>query len=105
MAYCHTCLPVAFASDDVSSVLADLIRGLGLQVEMPTNARHCLYAADPPSSGLRLGQQVAVVCDWSNLPNTGEVELEIRSSESMALGSTRAEDLFRQLCNLLQGGR
>jgi len=105
MAYCHTCLPVALASDDLTSVLGDLIRGLGLQVEVPTNARHCLYAVDPPNSGLRLGQQVALVCDWSNLSHTGEVELEIRSDESMALGSTRAETLFRQLCTLLQGGR
>jgi hypothetical protein len=105
MAYCHTCLPIPLARDDLSSVLADLIRGLGLQVEQPTNAHHCLYAADPPSSGFRIRQQVALVCDWSNFSNTGEVELEIRSDESMALGVTRAERLFHELCSVLQAGR
>jgi hypothetical protein len=52
-----------------------------------------------------LGEQVALVCDWSNWRNTGELELEIRSGESMALGVTRAETLFSQLCSLLQGSR
>ena len=102
MAYCHRCLPVVLAGEDLSRHLGDLVRDLGLQVQEPTKSRHCLYAADPPRSGLRLGQQVALVCDWSNLPNTGEVELEMRSGESMALGETRAESLFRQLCTRIQ---
>ena len=102
MAYCHTVLPVTLPSDDISRLLGDVIRGLGLKVEEPTVARHCLYAVDPPNSGHRLGQQVALICDWSNLNNTGELELEIRSGESMALGCTRAETLFRQLCSVLQ---
>ena len=105
MAYCHACLPVTMPSDDLSGVLCDLIRGLGLKVEEPTNAHHCLYAADPPNCGHRLAHQVALVCDWSNVSNTGELELEIRSDESMALGVTRAETLLQQLCSLLQGGR
>jgi|688.fasta_scaffold77464_1 hypothetical protein len=105
MAYCHTCVPVALPTDELSRFLRDLIRGLGLEVEEQTSAHHCLYAADPPNSGRRLGEQVALVCDWSNWRNTGELELEIRSGESMALGVTRAETLFSQLCSLLQGSR
>ena len=104
MAYCHACLPVNLPGDNLSQVLAELIQRLGLRVEEPANARHCLYAVDPPQSGHRLSSKVVLLCDWSNLRNTGEVELEIRSNESMALGATRAEQLFGQLCSLLQGG-
>lgn len=105
MAYCHACLPVAVQADDLPRLLADLIRGLGLQVEEFSKGRDCLYAADPPRSGHRLGEQVALVCDWSNLRNTGELEVELRSGESMALGSTRAETLLQQLCDRLQVSR
>lgn len=102
MAYCHVCLPVAWGVDELPWQLSDLLRGLGLEVEEFSKGHDCLYASDPPRSGRRLGDQVALVCDWSNLRNTGEVELELRSGESMARGATRAETLCKQLCERLQ---
>jgi hypothetical protein len=45
---------------------------------------------------------VTLLCDWSNLRNTGELTIETHSGESMAHARTRAQSLLQHCCGSLQ---
>ncbi|MEB3234521.1 MAG: hypothetical protein VKM98_03750 [Cyanobacteriota bacterium] len=104
MAYCRALLPVDPTAENLNQMLTDLIDRLGMQVERRSQHGSCLIATDPPRCGLHANEHVMVLCDWSNLRNTGEVAIETRSGESMAHRDTRAQNLLQQLCRGLSDG-
>ncbi|MBM5809133.1 MAG: hypothetical protein FJ050_03335 [Cyanobacteria bacterium M_surface_7_m2_040] len=102
MAHCRAFLPVDLAAQELTALLTDLVGELGLQVEDPDRNHPWLIATDRPRRGLQAKDHVVVLCDWSNLRNTGEMAIETRSGESMAHRDTRAESLLQQLCSGLR---
>jgi len=101
MAHCRALLPVDLASQELNALLTDLVGQLGMQVEAANHSHPWLIATDPPRQGLPANEHVMVLCDWSNLRNTGEMAIETRSGESMAHSITPAESLLHQLCSRL----
>ena len=103
MAYCHTNIAVRHQAQDLDRLVPELIRRVGLTVEESRGNGNCRVGTDRPHQGLRAQEHVVLLCDWSNLRNTGEVAIETRSGESMALGqTTRAENVLQQFCGCLQ---
>jgi len=103
MAYCRTQLPVSVPVQDLDGLIAELIRGIGMQVERQPDHRDWLIGTELPQPALRANEHVTLLCDWSNLRNTGELTIETRSGESMAHACTRAQLLFQQFCGTVLG--
>ena len=102
MAYCRTQLAVPLQAQELDRLVPDLIRRLGLDVEESRSNRCCRIGTDRPQQGLSAKEHVVLLCDWSNLRNTGEVAIETRSGESMAHAQTRAQNLMQQFCGILE---
>jgi hypothetical protein len=102
MAYCRTQLAVPLQAQDLDRLVPDLIRRLGLDVEESRGNAACRVGTDRPHRGLSAREHVVLLCDWSNLSNTGEVAIETRSGESMAHTQTRAQLVLQEFCGCLQ---
>ncbi|MEB3173411.1 MAG: hypothetical protein VKL97_06055 [Cyanobacteriota bacterium] len=105
MAHCRACLAIDPAVQSLNQTLTEVIGQLGLQVQEPLHKGAWLIATDPPQRGLTPHEHVQLLCDWSNLRNTGELAIETRSGESMAHSVTRAKSLLQQLCSRLVESR
>jgi len=103
MAYCRIQIPVSVPVQDLDRLIADLIRGIGMEVEQQPRQHDWLIGTEPPQPELRAQDHVTLLCDWSNLRNTGELTIETRSGESMARARTRAQSLLQQFCGTVQG--
>ncbi|MFM1812469.1 MAG: hypothetical protein RLZZ336_1407 [Cyanobacteriota bacterium] len=103
MAYFRSQLPVSVPVHKLDHLIADLIGGIGMQVETQSHPHAWMIGTDPPQPALRPEEHVTLLCDWSNLHNTGELTIETRSGESMAHARTRAQSLLLHCCGTLQG--
>ncbi|MBM5803892.1 MAG: hypothetical protein FJ078_07210 [Cyanobacteria bacterium K_DeepCast_35m_m2_155] len=102
MAHCRAVLPVDPTLEGINCLLSEVIAQLGLEISEPLQEHPWLIATDRPQRGLKAREYVRVLCDWSNLRNTGEMAIETRSGESMAHSDTRAKSLLQQLCSRLE---
>lgn len=102
MAYFRRQLPVSVPVDELDHLIADLISQIGMQVEIQSNPHAWMIGTEPPQPALRPADHVTLLCDWSNLRNTGELTIETRSGESMAHARTRAQSLLQHCCGTLQ---
>jgi len=103
MAFCRTQLPVTVPAHELDELIADRIRRIGMQVENHSQRQAWLIGTESPQPSLRADEHVTLLCDWSNLRNTGELTIETRSGESMAHAQTRARSLLLTFCSALQG--
>jgi hypothetical protein len=101
MAHCRACLAVDPKAQSLNQTLTEVIDQLGLQVQEPLHKGAWLIASERPQRGRHAQEHVQLLCDWSNLRNTGELAIETRSGESMAHSVTRAHELLQRLCSRL----
>ena len=102
MAYFRSQLPVSVPIQELDRFITDLICGIGMQVETQSHPHAWMIGTEPPQPALRAEDHVTLLCDWSNLRNTGELTIETHSGESMAHARTRAQSLLQHCCGSLQ---
>ena len=102
MAYYRSQLPVSVPVEELDHLIADLICRIGMQVETQSHCHAWMIGTEPPQPALRADDHVTLLCDWSNLHNTGELTIETRSGESMAHARTRAQSFLQHFCGSLQ---
>lgn len=103
MAYFRSQLPVTIPVQKLDRLITDLISGIGMQLDNPYQPHTWRMGIEPPQPALRASDHVTLLCDWSNLSNTGELVIETRSGESMAHAHTRAESILQHCCWTLEG--
>lgn len=82
--------------------LLPALEGLGLVVEQFDDMPGLVFASDPPGRGLAPKAHVKLLCDWSSALASGDVLVEMRSGELMAMRDTRCQQLMARLLELMQ---
>lgn len=84
------------------SRLLPALAELGLMVEQFEDMPGVIFASDPPGRGLAPRAHVKLLCDWASATVSGDVLVEMRSGELMAVRDTRCQQLMARLLELLQ---
>ena len=84
------------------SRLLPALATLGLVVEQFEDMPGLIFASDPPGRGLTPRAHVKLLCDWSSATVSGDVLVEMRSGELMAVRDTRCQQLMARLLELMQ---
>ncbi len=86
------------------SRLLPALAELGLVVEQFDDMPGLIFASDPPGQGLAPKAHVKLLCDWSSATVSGDVLVEMRSGELMAVRDTRCQQLMGRFLELMQAG-
>jgi hypothetical protein len=78
------------------SYLQDAITGVGMIVDASVSNSNQVYAVDEITKGIAHCSRVRLIASWTDR-STGELKIELMSSESQLLKGTRCESMMTAL--------
>lgn len=99
MALFHWLLQVP-PGTDLAAYVEPAIRQAGLVLDAELSSQVQIVAQDPIDAGFHHGSRVLLMMNWTNR-RTGELVVEVRSSEPMLKHQTRCEQISTVLQRLL----